>query len=195
MQRVFVPRAELPDFAAELAEGAEALTVGDPTKAETQCGPLIRPAEVDRIEAWVAAAVESGAELAAGGKRIGPTLYHPTVLIDPPRAAKVSREEVFGPVVCLYGYDSIDAAISQANELPYSFQAAVFTERQHIADYCVERLSGSTVLVNDHTAFRVDWMPFAGRRHSGLGTGGIGYTMSDMSPEKMVVVNAPSSVR
>ena len=95
VQRVFVPRAELPDFAAALAAGAKALKVGDPTNEETQCGPLIRPAEVDRIEAWVAAAVESGAELAAGGKRIGPTLYHPTVLIDPPRAAKVSREEVF----------------------------------------------------------------------------------------------------
>ena len=91
-------------------------------------------------------------------------------------------------------YDSIDAAISQANELPYSFQAAVFTERQHIADYCVERLSGSTVLVNDHTAFRVDWMPFAGRRHSGLGTGGIGYTMSDMSPEKMVITRSSSGL-
>ena len=49
--------------------------------------------------------------------------------------------------------------------------------------------------VNDHTAFRVDWMPFAGRRQSGLGTGGIGYTMADMSEEKMVVVNSPSSVR
>lgn len=191
VQRVFVPRAELPDFAAELAAGAEALRVGDPTEEETQCGPLIRPAEVDRVEAWVAAAVENGARLAAGGKRIGPTLYHPTVLVDPPRDAKVSREEVFGPVVCVYGYDSIDAAIAQANELPYSFQAAVFTQRLDIADHCVERLSGSTVLINDHTAFRVDWMPFAGRRQSGLGTGGIGYTMADMSDEKMVVLNRP----
>ncbi|MBN91943.1 MAG: aldehyde dehydrogenase, partial [Erythrobacteraceae bacterium] len=114
VQRVFVPRAELPDFAAELAEGAEALTVGDPTKAETQCGPLIRPAEVDRVASWVDAAVQGGARLAAGGKRMGSTLYQPTVLVDPPCDADVSQKEVFGPVVCIYGYDDVDAAIGQA---------------------------------------------------------------------------------
>jgi len=195
VQRVFVPRAELPDFAAELAAGAEALTVGDPTNAETQCGPLIRPAEVDRVESWVDAAVQGGGRLAAGGKRTGSTLYQPTVLVDPPDDADVSRKEVFGPVVCIYGYDDVDAAIGQANALPYAFQAAVFTDRMSWADYCVETLAASAVMVNDHTAFRVDWMPFAGRRQSGLGTGGIGYTMADMSEEKMVVVNAPSSVR
>ena len=189
VQRVFITRADLADFAAELGAGAEALTVGDPTKEETQCGPLIRPAEVDRVEAWVDAAVEGGARLAAGGERIGPTLYQPTVLVDPPPDARVSREEVFGPVVCVYGYDEIDAAIEQANELPYAFQAAVFTQRTHFADRCIEALAASSVLVNDHTAFRVDWMPFAGRRQSGLGTGGIGYTMADMSQEKMVVIN------
>ena len=187
--------AELPDFAAELAEGAEALTVGDPTKAETQCGPLIRPAEVDRVASWVDAAVQGGARLAAGGKRMGSTLYQPTVLVDPPCDADVSQKEVFGPVVCIYGYDDVDAAFGQANALPYAFQAAVFTDRMSWADYCVETLAASAVMVNDHTAFRVDWMPFAGRRQSGLGTGGIGYTMADMSEEKMVVVNAPSSVR
>lgn len=189
VQRVFVPRAELTGFAAELAAGAEALIVGDPTKDETQCGPLIRPAEVDRVEAWVDAAVEGGAGLLAGGKRIGQTLYRPTVLVDPPRDAKISREEVFGPVVCVYGYDKLEAAIAQANDLPYAFQAAVFTERTSFAGRCIEALAASSVLVNDHTAFRVDWMPFAGRRQSGLGTGGIGYTMADMTEEKMVILN------
>ena len=169
--------------------------MGDPTNAETQCGPLIRPAEVDRVESWVDAAVQGGGRLAAGGKRTGSTLYQPTVLVDPPDDADVSRKEVFGPVVCIYGYDDVDAAITQANALPYAFQAAVFTDRMSWADYCVEALAASAVMVNDHTAFRVDWMPFAGRRQSGLGTGGIGYTMADMSEEKMVVVNSPSSVR
>lgn len=60
VQRVFVPRAELADFAAETGAGAEALVVGDPTKEEIQCGALIRLAEVDRVKAWVGAAVEGG---------------------------------------------------------------------------------------------------------------------------------------
>ena len=192
VQRVFVPQNELADFAAKLGAGAEKLVVGDPVRDDTQCGPLIRPAEVDRIETWVDAAVQGGASIVAGGKRIGPTLYRPTVLVNPARDAKVSQEEVFGPLICVYGYDSIDTAIEQANALPYAFQAAVFTERVHIADYCVDALAASAVMVNDHTAFRVDWMPFAGRRQSGLGTGGIGYTMADMSTEKMVVISTPS---
>ena len=192
VQRVFVPQNELADFAAKLGAGAEKLVVGDPVRDDTQCGPLIRPAEVDRIETWVDAAVQGGASVVAGGMRIGPTLYRPTVLVNPARDAKVSQEEVFGPLICVYGYDSIDTAIEQANALPYAFQAAVFTERVHIADYCVDALAASAVMVNDHTAFRVDWMPFAGRRQSGLGTGGIGYTMADMSTEKMVVINTPS---
>ena len=95
VQRVFVPRAELPDFAAELAAGAEALTVGDPTNAETQCGPLIRPAEVDRVESWVDAAVQGGGRLAAGGKRTGSTLYQPTVLVDPPDDADLGLKMVY----------------------------------------------------------------------------------------------------
>ncbi|WP_031556146.1 aldehyde dehydrogenase family protein [Parvularcula oceani] len=187
VQRVFVPQAELADFAAALGAGAEALIVGDPIQDETQCGPLIRATEVDRVEAWVDAAVEAGADVAAGGQRIGATLYPPTVLVDPPWDARVSREEVFGPVICVYGYDALDAAIDQANDLPYAFQAAVFADRSSIANRCVKALAASTVLVNDHTAFRVDWMPFAGRRQSGLGTGGIGYTMEDMTQEKLVI--------
>jgi acyl-CoA reductase-like NAD-dependent aldehyde dehydrogenase len=90
-------------------------------------------------------------------------------------------------VICVYGYDALDAAIDQANDLPYAFQAAVFADRSSIANRCVKALAASTVLVNDHTAFRVDWMPFAGRRQSGLGTGGIGYTMEDMTQEKLVI--------
>ena len=187
VQRVFVPAAELSDFASELSTATEALIVGDPTKEDTQCGPLIRPAEVDRVESWVNEAVQGGGKLAAGGSRIGTTLFSPTIIINPPSDVNVSREEIFGPVICVYGYKDIDDAIAQANDVPYAFQAAVFTDRLDIADHCIRALAGSTILINDHTAFRVDWMPFAGRRQSGLGIGGIGYTMADMTEEKMAV--------
>ena len=114
-------------------------------------------------------------------------------LREPPESAKISREEIFGPVICVYGYDDIDLAIEQANALPYAFQAAVFSDRLSIANHCIQSLAGSAVMVNDHTAFRVDWMPFAGLRRSGLGVGGIPYTMADMSIEKMAVWNWPAA--
>ena len=98
--------------------------------------------------------------------------------------------EVFGPVVCVVPCDELDEAIARANALPYAFQAAVFTRDLDTALRAARRLDASAVMVNDHTAFRVDWMPFAGLRESGLGVGGIPYTMKDMQIEKLVVIRS-----
>ena len=98
--------------------------------------------------------------------------------------------EIFGPVVNVYPYDEIDAAVARSNALRFSFQAAVFTRDLDTALRAYRRLDASAVMVNDHTAFRVDWMPFAGLRHSGLAVGGIQYTMADMQIEKMLVVRS-----
>jgi len=111
------------------------------------------------------------------------------VLLNPPAEAKVSSMEVFGPVICLYAYTDISDAIAAANSLDFSFQAAIYTSDLRIANYCIKQLDATAVMVNDHTAFRVDWMPFAGRKHSGYGIGGIGYTMHDMVQLKMAIVN------
>ena len=72
--------------------------------------------------------------------------------------------------------------------VPWSFQAAVFTRDLALADHVVSNIDASAVMVNDHTAFRVDWMPFAGLRQSGLGVGGIPYTFHDMRIERMRVL-------
>ena len=84
--------------------------------------------------------------------------------------------------------DDIDQAITAANSLDVSFQAAVFTRSIETALRCYQRLDGSAVMLNDHTAFRADWMPFAGLRRSGLGVGGIPYTFRDMQIEKMCII-------
>ena len=110
------------------------------------------------------------------------------MLLDPPADAKVSTSEIFGPVVCVYPYTDVREAVDRANGLDTAFQASVYTRNLDAAMDLVTRLDASAVMVNDHTAFRVDWMPFAGRRSSGLGTGGIGYTMHDMVQTKMTVV-------
>ena len=116
--------------------------------------------------------------------------YAPTVLLDPPDDARVMTEEVFGPVVCVASYDTLDEAIGRANSLPYAFQAAVFTRQLDAALRCCRRLAAAAVMVNDHTAFRVDWMPFAGLRESGLGVGGIPYAMEEMQVKKLIVIRS-----
>jgi acyl-CoA reductase-like NAD-dependent aldehyde dehydrogenase len=189
VQRVFVPRDFAHEVALMLAEGAEKLIVGNAVEEATDVGPLIRPTEVHRVAQWVDEAIAGGAQAHCGAYKLGNTTYAPTVLLNPPVDAKVSTEEIFGPVICVFGYDNLDSALEQANSLPYAFHAACFTIRLDTAMKCMRHLDASAVMVNDHTAFRVDWMPFAGRRQSGYGVGGIGHTMRDMTHEKMMVWN------
>ena len=190
VQRVFCHHSRTQQLAAGLAAAASALSVGDPTDAATEVGPLIRPREVTRVHEWVTEAVQAGATLLCGGEVLSESCYAPTVLLNPPQDTKVSQLEIFGPVVCIYSFDDIDDAITRANALAVAFQAAIFTRALDTALHCYRLLDASAVMVNDHTAFRVDWMPFAGLRQSGLGVGGIPYTFHDMQIEKMLVVKS-----
>ena len=196
VQRVFVPKAMAKKVGEKLAKLGTAMKIGDPTAADTEIGPLIRPTEVQRVHDWVQQAVKDGAKLLCGGGMLkgsmSETCYPATVLLDPAEDSLVSRSEVFGPVVCIYGYDDIDDAIRRANSLPYSFQAAVFTKDIDRALYLYKHIDAAAVMINQHTAFRVDWMPFAGLRESGYGIGGIRYTYEDMTVPKMAVIRSSS---
>ena len=190
VQRIFAARQIAQGLADALAQQATRLKVGDPTLPETEVGPLIRETEVARVGQWVDEAVAGGARLLCGGKAVGRTCYAPTVLFNPPADARVMNHEVFGPVVCVVPFDGLDEAVAAANSLPYSFQAAVFTRDLDTALRAARRLDASAVMINDHTAFRVDWMPFAGLRQSGFGVGGIPYTMADMQVQKLLVIRS-----
>ncbi len=188
VQRIYVDNTIKKKFLEALSAQVKVLVTGDPTDANTEVGPLIHPAEVDRIEQWVNEAITAGAKCISGGKRLSNSLYIPTLLVDPPHDSKVSTQEIFGPVVCVYGFDHIESAISQANSLPFAFQAAVFTQDINRAIHTAQTLNAAAVMINDHTAYRVDWMPFSGHRTSGLGTGGIAYTMDEMTQDKLLVI-------
>jgi acyl-CoA reductase-like NAD-dependent aldehyde dehydrogenase len=190
VQRVYAHRSIARDFAERLAGAANLLKVGDPADPETEVGPLIRGAEVVRIADWVDQARAAGAKVLSGGTSIGESCFACTVLFEPPEDVRVSREEIFGPVVCVYPYDEIDEAVERANRRPFAFQAAVFTRDLDTALRVFRRIDASAVMVNDHTAFRVDGMPFAGLRQSGLGVGGIPHTIADMQIEKMLVIKS-----
>ncbi len=192
VQRVFAHQSIAREVAERLAVLGNDMKVGDPALQETAIGPLIRHHETNRIEQWVEEAIEEGAELISGGERISDALYKPTVLFSPNETSKVNRFEIFGPVICVTGYDDIDKAIVSANAVPYSFQAAVATKNIDTAMYAFQQLSASAVMINDHTAFRVDWMPFAGLKESGYGIGGIPYTFEDMQIEKLAVLRSAS---
>lgn len=194
VQRVFVHESICEELAIELAKAASKLIVGDQVNKDTEVGPLILPKEVDRVEKWVKEAIEDGAEVLCGGQRISDTCYEPTVLLNPSLDSKVSTQEIFGPVVCVYSFTQRDEAIEIANSLDFHFQASVFTQNIDAALETVKKLNAAAVMVNDHTAFRVDWMPFGGRDSSGLGVGGIKHSMHEMTREKLTVIKSSSHI-
>ncbi len=190
VQRIFAHHSVAEQIAERLANMADALIVGDPADPKTEVGPIIRHEETDRVAEWVDEAVAAGAQLICGGTKISDAFYQPTVILDPPAEVTLRKQEIFGPVISVNAYDDMEQAIAMANDVPYSFQASVMTQDIDKAMYAYRRLNASAVMVNDHTAFRVDWMPFAGLKESGYGIGGIPYTYEDMQIEKMLVVKS-----
>ena len=187
VQRIFVHEDIVESFSSKLVAIAKNLVVGDPTDEKTEVGHLIEEGEVDRIHNWVEEAKAAGGKILTGGNKIGKTCYEPTVILNPPYDINVSQCEIFGPVINIYSYKNRNEAIKFANDVPFSFQAAVFTNDINAALESAKDLNAAAIMINDHTAFRVDWMPFAGRKSSGLGVGGILPSMIEMTEEKLIV--------
>ncbi len=190
VQRVFIHKSKREEFVQAFVDGAKALKIGDPLDKKTDIGPLILPREVERVSRWVKEAVDGGASCELGGKEISETLYAPTILTDVPLDSTIARSEVFGPVVVVQSYEDFSEAIEKANDVEFAFQASVFTQNLDRALLASQELEGLAIMVNDHTAFRVDWMPFGGYKKSGLGVGGIGHTIKDLSLEKMFIIKS-----
>jgi acyl-CoA reductase-like NAD-dependent aldehyde dehydrogenase len=188
VQRIFVHNDLKAEFNQRFSARVERLSLGDPRSIDTEVGPLIAPREVERVAQWVGDAIAQGATLTVGGRTVGERLYQPTVLAEPNPTSLVSTNEVFGPVTCVYGFTELSEAINRANSLPFAFQASIFSRDIDAALHAARHLAAAAVMVNDHSAFRTDWMPFAGLKQSGFGTGGIPYTMNDMLQDKMIVL-------
>jgi acyl-CoA reductase-like NAD-dependent aldehyde dehydrogenase len=121
-QRIFVHEAVKVEFLARFTEAVKALEVGDPLSPATEVGPLILPKEADRVMSWIDEAEAAGAAVSTGAERLSET-----ILVEPPPSVRVSREEVSGPVTCVYGFNSLEAVFQAANSLPLAFQAAIFS--------------------------------------------------------------------
>lgn len=189
VQRLYLHRSIADQFIDIYKPMVESLIVGDPTLPETGVGPLIRPREVERVKSWVDAAVAEGAEIVTGGEVLEHNCFQPTLLKNVQEGMDVVDKEVFGPVVSVIVYDDIEEAVAGANAGPNGFQAAVFTQDINTGLHAAKKLDFSAVMLNDSTAFRVDWMPFGGRHSSGLGMGGVKYSIEEMTQLKLIVLN------
>jgi acyl-CoA reductase-like NAD-dependent aldehyde dehydrogenase len=189
-QRIFVHQSIFETFLQQFADNARQLKVGSALHEDTDLGPLIRPAEVVRIRSWIDEAVSAGAKLICGNEVSGEKQQYlsATILTHVPRECKLMQEEVFGPVVCVNSYEDETELFAYLNSSKYLFEASIYTQDLQKGLSLARQQAAMTVVLNNHTAFRVDWMPFGGHGLSGLGMGGVKYAMEEMTRLKQVIV-------
>lgn len=170
---------------AQLAKDVAALPFGDPRKSDTVCGPVISEAEAIRIDEWIRDATSRGAKLLAGGPRKG-AVVPPTLLANVDDSMAVGCREVFGPVMCIVPFASIDEAIAKVNATPYGLATGIFTNRLADAFAAARRLEVGGVHVNETSSSRVDLMPYGGSKDSGFGREGPRYAVHEMTEERVV---------
>jgi len=189
VQNMLIHRSLYHSFVERFKPMVEALVVGNPVDPRTEAGPIIDISELDRIARTVDAAVADGAELITGGERMDHQCYRPTILGKTHRGMEVFDEEIFGPVVNVCAFDDLDEAVHIANDSKFGFQASVYSTNLDTGFRVARQLNASAVMINDHTAYRVDWMPFGGRDFSGIGIGGVKYAVHEMTRPKLYVTN------
>jgi succinate-semialdehyde dehydrogenase/glutarate-semialdehyde dehydrogenase len=187
-QRLFVQRSVEPAFREKLVAAAAALQVGDPHDPRTDVGPMISEREALRAESWVRDAVAAGATLVHGGRRDGALMY-PTILADVHPRMRVVCEEIFAPVLAIIPYTALDEAIAEVNATPFGLAAGIFSRDVTRVMTAARRLHVGLVHINDASSSRVDLMPFAGVKQSGLGREGPKYAMQEMTEERLVTFN------
>ncbi|MBL8600891.1 MAG: aldehyde dehydrogenase family protein [Myxococcales bacterium] len=187
VQRLLVARAHYDAALAEVVTRARALRVGDPLAHDTVLSVLIDARSKARIAAWLDEAAAAGATVHCGGQfdRLG---LAPTVLTGAGPGMKLYDGEVFGPVLTVEPFDTLDEAIARVNAGRYGLQAGVFTRDLGEVFQAFSGLDVGGLMVNEVPTFRVDAMPYGGVKDSGLGREGVRYAMAEMSETRLLVV-------
>ncbi len=189
VQRVFAHQKIFQTFTDALVARTRSLVSGDPSKPETEVGPMISEEAAKRVESWVNEAVVGGAKVLCGGKRNG-SFYEPTLLTGVKPDMKISCEEVFGPVVTLEHYSDFAKALEMINDGPYGLQAGVFTNDQNKIQLAFETLEMGAILINEVPTWRADAMPYGGVKDSGFGREGVKYAMEEYTEPRLLVINS-----
>jgi aldehyde dehydrogenase (NAD+) len=170
--RMIVPRARLAEVEALAAETANALIVGDPQSPDTQLGPIANEAQFSRVQAMIQAGISEGAKLLCGGPGRVPGFEkgfytRPTVFSEVDSAMRIAQEEIFGPVLCILAYDTIDEAVAIANDTVYGLGAHVQAQDLGLGRAVASRIRAGQVHLN-HPAWD-PMAPFGGYKRSGNG--------------------------
>ena len=189
VQRVFLHTSVYDDGLARIAEGARALSIGDPRDPSTVVGPMVSEAAASAAEATVHEAVGAGARCECGGTRTG-TLFAPTVMTGTAPAMRVNATEVFAPIITVTPYERLEEALALANDSIFGIQQSIFTRDLGAIGRAFEHCRTGSLIVND-LAFRTDHMPYGGTGASGTGREGPRYAIDEMTERRLLVVRRP----
>lgn len=189
VQRIFVHASVAVPLSDELLAVTAAMPYGDPQDPKTICGPLIDRANADRVAAWIGEAESLGARVLCGGGRTG-NVIAPTVVADAPNVARLNCQEVFGPVVNVTSYRTLDEAIAMVNDSEYGLQAGIFTQDVRSIWKAFEAIDVGGLMHNEAPTFRVDMMPYGGVKLSGNGREGPRWAIEEMTEPKLLVLSA-----
>jgi acyl-CoA reductase-like NAD-dependent aldehyde dehydrogenase len=173
--RLLVQRDIHDDFVAALAQLTRTSRIGDPLDEKTLIGPLVDGKQLDIVLGYIQQGIDHGAHLVAGGKRLGGTFANgffvePTIFDHVGTEASISREEIFGPVLSVTAFDTVDDAVRLANDSQYGLAAAVWSRNIDVALHTAKRIRAGTVWVNAyHDAGLPFVMPMGGYKRSGIG--------------------------
>ena len=183
VQRIYVHKEILATFTETLKEKVDQLIVGDPLSSESDIGCMVDEQAAKRVEVWIQEAEKMGASIISGGQRNGASV-RPTILLSPPKQAKVVCEEVFGPVVSILPYEDLNEAIKEANDSRYGLQAGIFTSQLAVALHAAKELETGGVIINGTSNFRLDHWPYGGIKRSGIGREGPRFAIEEMTETK-----------
>jgi acyl-CoA reductase-like NAD-dependent aldehyde dehydrogenase len=188
VQRVYADRSIRAELEGLVANAAAALPVGSPAEPDVSVSALITRGETERVHRWIHDAVDGGANLLTGGEHSDDGVLMPTVLSSVTDEMQVFRDEVFGPVVGIAEFETIQEAYKRANDSRYGLQAAVFTHDINTAIDAGYALDFGGVVINDMPTYRADQQPYGGVRDSGNTREGPAYTVLEMTERRMVTI-------
>lgn len=187
-KRFIIHNSRKQEFIDRVKELMSSLKIGDPTKEDTDMGPMININAAKRIEDQVNNMVSEGATLICGGKRED-AYYYPTILDNVTKDMEVARDmEIFGPVVSVIGFDTEEEAIEIANQSVYGLCGCVISKDFSKAMKIADKLECGGAVINGASFYRSFEMPFGGWKHSGIGNEGVLTTLSEMSRLKTIVL-------
>lgn len=191
VQRVYVQQDRYRPFLDRFTQEVQRLRTGDPLDDGTDVGSMVDDTAAERVIRWAREARDDGADITTGGTRDGATVI-PTVVAGPPPTAKVVTEEVFGALVTVLPFDTLDNVITTCNNSRYGLQAGLFTRDVGTIFRAWRDLEVGGLVVNGSSSFRLDHLPFGGVKDSGFGRESPRWMIEDFTVTKTLLLRGVS---